>query len=318
MDKINIGLIGLGNWGKNIARNLKDLGVLSKIFDSNFSEPNLKNFESRLVCKSINDIIEDDTIHAVVISSPAKTHKDIALKALQKNKHIFVEKPFCLSVEDAYKIIEQGEKYKKKIFVGHLLHYHNGFLKLQDEIKKGLIGKIEIIKANRLNFGTIRKDESVLYDLSSHDLSMIISLINQTPKDIQVNTIFKNSKLYPDIINAILTFDNNVYAYLNADWISPYKEHRFSVLGSKGSLIFDDNQDWGKKLCFNPSVIDRKHNIIYGDNKFINLTKEEPLKKELESFISCIKNDKLPITNYMEALNVQKIMENIDKKINYD
>ena len=318
MDKINIGLIGLGNWGKNIARNLQELGALSKIFDINLNENNLNNFESSLICKNIDEIIKDQKIHAVIISSPAKTHKEIAIRALENNKHIFVEKPFCLSVKEAQEIIEKSKNYKKKVFVGHLLHYHNGFSKLKDEIKSGLIGNIEIIKANRLNFGTIRKDESVLYDLSSHDLSMIISLINETPKDIQVNTIFKNSKSHPDIINAILTFKNNVYAHLNSDWISPYKEHRFSVLGSKGSLIFDDNQDWGKKLCFNPSIIDKNFKIKYRENHYINLIQEEPLKKEMICFLSSIKNDELPITNCMEALTVQKIMENIDRKIAHD
>ena len=318
MDKINIGLIGLGNWGKNIARNLQELGVLSKIFDINLNENNLNNFESSLICKNIDEIIKDEKIHAVIISSPAKTHKEIAIRALANNKHIFVEKPFCLSIKEAQEIIEKSKKYKKQVFVGHLLHYHNGFSKLKDEINSGLIGKIEIIKANRLNFGTIRKDESVLYDLSSHDLSMIISLINETPKNIQVNTIFKNSKSHPDIINTILTFENNVYAHLNSDWISPYKEHRFSVLGSKGSLIFDDNQDWGKKLCFNPSIIDKNFKIKYRENHYINLIQEEPLKKEMVCFLSSIKNDELPITNYMEALTVQKIMENIDRKIAHD
>ena len=318
MDKINIGLIGLGNWGKNIARNLQELGVLSKIFDINLNENNLNNFESSLICKNIDEIIKDEKINAVIISSPAKTHKEIAIRALANNKHIFVEKPFCLSVQEAQEIIQQSKKYKKQVFVGHLLHYHNGFSKLKDEIKSGLIGNIEIIKANRLNFGTIRKDESVLYDLSSHDISMIISLINEIPKDIQVNTIYKNSKSHPDILNAILTFENNVYAHLNSDWISPYKEHRFSVLGSKGSLIFDDNQEWGKKLCFNPSIIDKNFKIKYRENHYINLIQEEPLKKEMVCFLSSIKNDELPITNYMEALTVQKIMENIDRKIAHD
>ena len=316
MKKIKIGIIGCGNWGVNIARNLIDLRVLKKIVDVEPNSEKIKKFDPSIISKNLNDILNDKEITCVVIATPAITHKNFAIKALKSNKHIFVEKPFCLSVNDAREIINEANKYDKKIFVGHLLQYHNGFIELKKLVNKGLIGNIKILKSNRLNFGAIRLNESVLYDLASHDISMILSITNEMPIDIQTNAIFKNSKTFPDIINVILTFKNNIFANLSADWISPYKEHRFSVLGSKGSLVFDDTKNWNEKLSLNPSIINKDLSMIHKKSKFIKLIEKEPLRKELESFINCVGNNKDPITNYYEALNVQKVMEKIDTKIN--
>ena len=107
---------------------------------------------------------------------------------------------------------------------------------LKNTIKLGKIGNLQIIKANRLNFGAIRQKESVLFDLASHDISMILSITEAIPKKVEVNAIFKNSENIADYINVLLYFENDLIAVINSDWISPYKEHRFSVLGSKGSL----------------------------------------------------------------------------------
>ena len=102
---------------------------------------------------------------------------------------------------------------------------------------------------------------------------------------------------------------------INVDWMSPYKEHRFSVLGSKGSLIFDDTKDWKEKLYINHSKINDSLDILKGDIKFINIEAEQPLKKELENFLNCINEKIQPLTNYKEALMVQKVMSMIEKNI---
>ena len=316
MKKNMIGIIGCGNWGKNIARNLFELGVLKKIVDVDISFSKIMNFDQSLISKNLNDILNDTEITCVVISTPAITHKEFAIKSLKNNKHIFVEKPFCLSTQDAKQIINEANRCNKKIFVGHLLQYHNGFIELKKQIKSGLIGDLKILKSNRLNFGSIRSNESVLYDLASHDISMILSITNEMPINVRVNAIFKNSKTFPDIINIILKFKNNIHAIINADWISPYKEHRFSALGSEGGLIFDDSKNWNEKLTLNPSVIKKDLSISHKKSKFIKLIEKEPLKAELESLIDCIENNKEPLTNYSEALNVQKVMEIIDMKLN--
>ena len=191
MENILVGLVGIGNWGRNLARNLCELGVLKKIYDPYINTKKMNFINNVNFCQNIHEIMNDKEINCVVIASPAITHKEISIQAIEKNKHVFVEKPFCLSLKDAFKISEKAKIHKKIIFVGHLLNYHNGFIELKNQINKGLIGNINIIKANRLNFGAIRKNESVVYDLLSHDISMILSITKELPSRIQVNKISK-------------------------------------------------------------------------------------------------------------------------------
>ena len=208
-----------------------------------------------------------------------------------------------------------SSEVNKIVFVGHLLHYHNGFNELKNIIKLGKIGNLQIIKANRLNFGAIRQKESVLFDLASHDISMILSITEAMPKKVEVNAIFKNSKKIADYINVLLYFENDLIAVINSDWISPYKEHRFSVLGSKGSLIFDDTKDWPNKLIINPSYVNKEKKIIYKPEKAIAISNEEPLKKEIETFLQCVKKNHKPITDIDEAINVQVVLDMIEKEL---
>ena len=186
---------------------------------------------------------------------------------------------------------------------------------MKNIIKLGKIGNLQIIKANRLNFGAIRQKESVLFDLASHDISMILSITETMPKKVEVNAVFNNSKKIADYINVLLYFKNDIIAVINSDWISPYKEHRFSVLGTKGSLIFDDTKDWPNKLTINPSYLNKEKRIIYKPEKAIAVSNEEPLKKEIETFLQCVKNNHKPTTDIDEAINVQVVLDMIEKEL---
>ena len=310
-----VGMIGLGSWGKNIYRNLETFNVLKKIYDSNTENLNNTVTFKKKIATNANEIILSKDIDSIVIASPADTHKNYIIKSLLNNKNVFVEKPLCLSLKDAMEIKKLASEVNKIVFVGHLLHYHNGFNELKNTIKLGKIGNLQIIKANRLNFGAIRQKESVLFDLASHDISMILSITEAIPKKVEVNAIFKNSENIADYINVLLYFENDLIAVINSDWISPYKEHRFSVLGSKGSLIFDDTKDWPNKLIINPSYFNKEKKINYKPEKTINIFNEEPLKKEIERFLQCIENNYKPTTDIDEAINVQVVLDMIDREL---
>ena len=315
MNEIKIGLIGLGGWGKNLYRNLENLNVLHKVYDKNLQIFKELKIEDDKISKNVNEIFTSKEIACVMIATPSVTHKNFIIRALESKKHVFVEKPLCLNINDAYEIQKKSEETKKIVFIGHLLQYHNAFIEMKKRIKNGEIGKVRVIKANRLNFGIVRNKESVVYDLSSHDVSMILSITKILPNKVSVNAVFSNSKYYADTINVILYFKNNLVAILNCDWISPYKEHRFSVYGSKGSLIFNDTCEWNKKLINNPSTLNKKDGINYISNRAIKIKKVEPLKKEIISLINCIKYSKKPYTDIKEALNVQIVLEMIDEEI---
>ena len=181
--------------------------------------------------------------------------------------------------------------------------------------KEGKIGKIKNIRAHRLALGAIRSHESVVYDLAAHDISMILSITQELPVEISTHSIHHNSNIGPDAISVKLSFKAGTTALVNCDWMCPYKEHKFSVIGSKGSLVFDDTQDWSKKLYYNPSIINSDNSIKVEPVEEIILEENEPLRSELEEFIRCIQSGKKPLTDHKEAVNVQNIMQIIEEKL---
>ena len=199
--------------------------------------------------------------------------------------------------------------------VGHLLNYHNAFIKMKDLIRKGKIGETRNIRAHRFALGAIRSHESVIYDLAVHDVSMILAIMQELPVGISAHSIHHNSNIGPDAISIKLSFKKGATALINCDWMCPYKEHKFSVIGSEGSLIFDDTQEWSKKLQYNPSTIKSDNSINILPVEKIILKENEPLRNELKEFISCIQSRKKPLTDHLEAVNVQNIMQIIEEKL---
>ena len=313
--KLNIALIGCGGWGKNIARNLHQIGALACIYDANQNLSKKLNQDFRLHNYTINDIFKNENIQALVIASTAKTHKDIAEEALLNNKDVLIEKPFCLSLSEATTLSKLAIKKNRVLMVGHLLNYHNAFIKMKDLIREGKIGETRNIRAHRFALGAIRSHESVIYDLAVHDVSMILAIMQELPVGISAHSIHHNSNIGPDAISIKLSFKKGATALINCDWMCPYKEHKFSVIGSEGSLIFDDTQEWSKKLQYNPSTIKSDNSINILPVEKIILKENEPLRNELKEFISCIQSRKKPLTDHLEAVNVQNIMQIIEEKL---
>ena len=313
--KLNIALIGCGGWGKNIARNLHQIGALACIYDSDQNLSKKLNQDFKLHDYTINDIFRNENIQALVIASSAKTHRDIAEEALQNNKDVLIEKPFCLSLSEATTLSKLAIKKNRVLMVGHLLNYHNAFIKMKDLIREGKIGETRNIRAHRFALGAIRSHESVIYDLAVHDVSMILAIMQELPVGISAHSIHHNSNIGPDAISIKLSFKKGATALINCDWMCPYKEHKFSIIGSKGSLVFDDTQEWSRKLYYNPSTINSDNSINIAPIEKIIIKKNEPLRNELEEFISCIQSRKIPLTDHREAVTVQNIMQKIEEKL---
>ena len=313
--ELNIALIGCGNWGKNIARNLYQMGSLACIYDSNVKLSEKLSYDYSLPTLELNKIFKDHNINAIVIASPAMTHKHMAMEALKNDKDVFIEKPFCLSLTDAQKLSELATNKNRILMVGHLLNYHNAFIKMKELIKNGKIGVPQNIRANRLALGAIRSEESVIYDLSVHDISMILSIVKELPIDVNVQSIHHHDNVGPDAVSVKLSFSKGLTALINSDWMCPYKEHKFSIIGTKGSLIFDDTKTWSDKLLFDPSFVSSENSIITAPVEKIKIKKNEPLKSELKEFIDCLYSRKSPLTDHKEALKVQTVMDMIDNEI---
>ena len=250
--EVKIGVIGCGYWGINLVRNFYELGVLQSVSDLN-KEAHIKvkkiskNIDFQ---KNYKNIMENKSIDAIAIATPAKTHYKLVEQALKYDKHVFVEKPLCLKLHDANKLKAIAVKKKLKLMVGHLMLYHPAFNKMKKLIGAGKIGKIRYIYSNRLNLGKLRKDEDVLWSFAPHDISMILNLVKSKLETVDTFGGSYIKKGIKDTSITTLKFKNKVKAHIFVSWLHPYKDQRLVVIGEKGMLVFADVLLGHNKLLF--------------------------------------------------------------------
>ena len=179
--KLAIGVVGAGNWGKNLVRNFFDLGVLKIICDKNAASLNQMRelYPTCGFASSLKNLLSRDDIQGIAIATPAETHLLVAREALLSGKHVFVEKPLTLSEKEAEELIATAKKHNLVLMVGHLLQYHPAFIKLKQLACNGDLGRINYIYSHRLNLGKIRREENILWSFAPHDISMILALAGE-------------------------------------------------------------------------------------------------------------------------------------------
>lgn len=311
--KKNIGMVGIGYWGKNILRNLSEIGVLKTACDleEEVISSLKKEFPDIEYTTSFEKILQDSEISAVVISTPSTTHAEFVKKAISADKDVFVEKPLALNVKEAEEIVRLAEKKNRILMVGHILQYHPAVLKLKELISSGELGKIQYIYSNRLNIGKLRTEENILFSFAPHDISVILYLLEEEPVNIySFGGDYLNKGIY-DITLTTLEFRNGIKSHIFVSWLHPYKEQKLVVVGDKAMAVFDDVSK--EKLFLYPHKIEWKDGKIpvaqRAEYEIIPVEKKEPLKEELKHFIECINLRKKPKTDGEEGLKVLKVLE---------
>jgi len=213
---ISIAVIGCGYWGKNLVRNFQQIGVLKLICDKN--ETLLAQFKDQYpgieTCLAINDVLTREDINAIVIATPAETHFTLTREALLNGKHVFVEKPLALTVEDAKELVELAENKQLTLMVGHLLQYHPAFMKLKELASNGELGRINYIYSHRLNLGKIRREENILWSFAPHDISMILSIAGEEPETVLSTGGNYLHKMIADVTTTDLEFQSGLRGHV--------------------------------------------------------------------------------------------------------
>jgi len=307
-----IAVVGAGYWGKNLIRNMYQLGALYAICESNPDNPNLKHYRDAKLYTRYTDILLDSDVDGVVISTPAEMHFDMVKQALEADKHVFVEKPLCLTENHGKELSNLARRKGLVLMVGHLLQYHPAFLKLDELIKNGEMGKIQYIYSNRLNLGKIRAEENILWSFAPHDISIILSLAGGMPESVSTTGGYYLSEKIADVTLSSLSFPNGIKSHIFVSWLHPYKEQKLIVVGSKCMAVFDDMAKAEDKLLVYPHRIDWKEGNIPTPVKenamAIAYEAKEPLNEECRHFIECIEKGATPRTNGEEGLRVLKVL----------
>ncbi len=319
MNKIEIGLIGLGYWGKNLLRNFHSLGVLRTACDTSpaIIAERKKEFPDVAFVTSSEEVFTSKEITAVAIATPASSHFDLVQKVLLAGKDVFVEKPLALNVAQGEALVSLAEKMKKIIMVGHVLRYHPAVRKLKSLVAEGKLGKIQYIYSNRLNIGKLRTEENILWSFAPHDISVILSLLEEEPIKVSAFGGAYLNEGVSDTTMTALEFKNGVKGHIFVSWLHPFKEQKLVVVGSHGMAVFDDMSQ--EKLFLYPHKIEWKDGKTpvaqKADYIVVPTERGEPLKLELEHFIECVEKRKTPLTDAKEGLKVLRILESADKSI---
>jgi len=325
MKEIKLAIMGAGRWGINHVKTAHELlkGNLKIVCDIDKK----KEREVKLISQSIkfdtdlNLVFNDKEINTVIVATPAETHFELAKKSLIKNKNVLVEKPITLLTAEAEELIELSHQQQKKLMVGHVLLYHPAINKLKNMITDGTIGKVQYIYSNRLNLGSVRSEENILWSFAPHDISIIQYLLESNPININANgASFLQSKI-EDTTLTYLRYPGNIHAHIFVSWLHPFKEHRLVVIGNKGMIVFEDSLSQNKLKYYPKGFTKINHELtkFEGDFETIDFDNLSPLEEEQKHFFNSIINNQEPLTNGDHALEVLKILEEAQKKLyNFD
>ncbi len=319
MDKIGIGLIGIGAWGQNLLRNFYQLGVLRAACDIHGDvEKKVADLTPDVPFYTDPDkILCDPGIGAIVIATPAVDHARMAEQAILAGKDVFVEKPLAINIADGIKLVELAERCGKILMVGHVLNYHPVFVKLKEVVDSGELGKIRYIYSNRLNIGKIRTEENILWSFAPHDVSILLSLLREMPSQLSCQGgCYVNESIF-DVTMTQMVFPSGVRGHIYVSWLHPFKEQRLVIVGSEKMAVMDDTS--ADKLKLYPHSVkwkDRTPTAIKAEAEIIDTDNIEPLTSECTHFLECISSRKAPRTDGREGLRVLTVLDACQKSLN--
>lgn len=320
---MKVALIGYGYWGINLAKAIysnKNYELIS-IFDNDENRINeaMKLYDFKKV-NSLDDLFLID-IDAIFIATPPASHYKIAKQALLNDKHIFVEKPFTLDLDEAYELIDLAEKRNLKYMVDHIFIYSEPVKYLKENIDS--LGDIVYINSRRINLGLFQYTTDVIWDLAVHDLSIIDYLVGLDIKEVSV--FKKKYKNFPNeaIASINLELKSEVVINLNVSWLSPVKVREMIIGGTNMSAVYDDTKSDAITL-YDAGVVlekdlkkDELYNQMvqykYGETIIPTLSKNKSLDNAVEHFCECILEDREPITGKTSIINVIKALEIISR-----
>ena len=310
-----LAVIGCGYWGANHVRTLGEMGVLHAVSDVHIERAEMLAQPYGAKGVMPDEVFADEAVDAVVLALPAHVHAEFALRAIADGKHVFVEKPLALSSADGAHVVEEAATAGKVLMTGHILCYHNAFVALRERIAAGDLGEIRYIQSHRLGFGKFHARFDALWDLAPHDLSMIMTLAGGEPE--RVRGIHRGVSIgTTDLAHVHLDFASGVGAHLHVSRHSPYRERRFTVIGSKGMAVWDDLADWPRKLAFYRHSIDPKGtnwDFSLSDPDYMPLEPNMALTDELQHFVDCIGTGATPQTDGRQGVAVLRVLEKAGK-----
>jgi predicted dehydrogenase len=325
MSNIRLGVVGLGYWGPNLARNFNVLDGCELAWCCD-ADPEARDrwagaFPNARFSGDLDELLADKELDAVVIATGVPSHAPLALRVLAAGKHCFVEKPLAQSSEEAAGVVDAAQDGGRTLMVGHLLEYHPGVHKLKELLAAGELGTLHYMYSRRLNLGKIRGDENALWSLGAHDVSVFLHLLDgEEPDEVLAHGESFVRDGVEDVVFCSLRFASGRVAHMHLSWLDPHKERLFALVGSKRMATFDD-MALERKLTiydkgFEPDFRNYGEYITRsGDVISPQISNEEPLRIECRHFIDCITGGAEPLSGPESGLRVVRVLEALQRSL---
>lgn len=324
---INIGVVGLGYWGPNLIRNFSHIPGCQVKYGCDLKQEALDKMHHRYpyvkFTNNYEDLLKDKNLDAIAIATPVSTHYKLAKLALEYNKHVLLEKPMAFSVRECEDLIKISKRKKLVLLVDHTFLFTGAVRKIKEIIDDKKIGKILYFDSVRINLGLLQPDINVIWDLASHDISIMNYLFNKSkPVSVFATGSGHIHGQFEEMAHITINFDTGLVAHIHVSWLSPVKIRKILIGGDKKMIVYDDLEPSEKVKVYDKGVSVATSEItpfrpVYrsGDVIIPKLDDTEALKIEAEHFLQCIKGREKPLTNGKFGLGVVKILEACDKSI---
>lgn len=318
---LGLGVVGAGYWGKNIVRNFTRVKGASLRYVADLSEANRDRARgiapNATVTADYDVLLRDDAVDAIAVCTPAATHYEIALAALQAGKHVFVEKPLTLEGAHADELVEVAAEEGLTLMVGHLMIHHPAINWIKDQITAGEIGDLHYLYCQRVNLGVVRSDESAWWSLAPHDLSIVLYLLDQAPTTISARGAAYLRPEIEDVVFANLKFAGGQMAEVHTSWLDPHKSRLLTLVGSRRMVTFDDTAPREKVRVYDKGAertVDYQSyaeliTLRQGDIWIPSIPGTEPLLLECQHFVDCVRDGVEPATPGSQGRDVVRILQ---------
>jgi predicted dehydrogenase len=321
---VRVGVVGLGYWGPNIARNLAAVEGCELRWlcdgDPAAREKLAASFPGARTSADLDELLGDDELDAVALATPVPTHAELAIAVARAGKHCFVEKPLATSAADAEAAVAEAQRAGRILMVGHLLEYHPAVVRLKQLVDGGELGELYYVYGNRLNLGKLRADENALWSLGAHDVSVVLHLIGEEPDECVAHGASYVRDGVEDVVFCYLRFPSGVVAHLHLSWLDPHKERRMTVVGARRMATFDDMLVEGKLAIYDKGFDEDARSwgeyiTRSGDVFQPAVANAEPLRVECEQFVTCVRDGSTPRSDGASGLRVVRVLERLQRSL---
>ena len=319
---INIGVIGYGYWGPNLARNFSETegAVLAAVADLDKKKLDsvARRYPGVRTTTYFQDLLEDPSIDAIAIATPVSSHFELGMAALKARKHVWLEKPMAETSLQARKLVDEAERRERILIVDHTFIYTAAVRKMGEIIIQDGFGRIYYYDSTRINLGLFQRDVSVIFDLAVHDFSILEYLLDEHPVAISASGTNHFPGTPENLAYVTLFYESGTIAHVNVSWLAPVKVRQILVGGSKKMISYDDLEpsekikvyDKGVSFTDNPQqILEMRVGYRTGDMWAPRLDSTEALRVECEHFVDCIENHKAPDTGGHLGLRVVELIE---------